>query len=142
MEDIQRTISHCMPCLRHQKTAIQVHPALAIRITGIMDRIGMDLVFGLPETTDGYIGLFVITEALTKYPYAVPIKSKTAIEIAQKLFMYITLFGSPKEIISDQGKEFCNSIIKAMVVLVGVEHRVTSSYHPRTNGLTERFNQT
>jgi hypothetical protein len=27
-------------------------------------------------------------------------------------------------------------------MISGVEHRGTSSYHPRTNGLTERFNGT
>ena len=29
-----------------------------------------------------------------------------------------------------------------MLQLTGVEHRVASAYHPQTNGLTERFNQT
>jgi hypothetical protein len=47
---------------------IQDHPALAIEITGIMDKIGIYLVFGLPETERGYKGLFVITKYLTKYP--------------------------------------------------------------------------
>ena len=38
-----------------------------------------------------------------------------------------------------------NSTLKVSDVLLeltGVEHRVTSAYHPQTNGLTERFNQT
>ncbi len=102
----------------------------------------MDLVFGLPETSEGYVGLCVITEALSKYPYAVPIKSKSAMEIARQFFKYITIFEPRKEIITDQGKEFCNSIMDELIKLVGVKHRVTSSYHPRTNGLTEKFNQT
>lgn len=29
-----------------------------------------------------------------------------------------------------------------MFRLTGTEHRVTSAYHPQSNGLTERFNQT
>ena len=39
-------------------------------------------MFGLPVTSDGYTGLVVITEYLTKYPYAELIKSKTASDIA------------------------------------------------------------
>ena len=142
IKDIEFIVGNCMQCLRHQKTPINEHPALAIPISGIMDRIGMDLVFGLPETSEGYVGLCVITEALTKYPYAVPIKTKSAMEISRQFFKYITIFGPPKEIITDQGKEFCNSLMDELSKLVGVEHRVTSSYHPRTNGLTEKFNQT
>ena len=45
-------------------------------------------------------------------------------------------------IISDQGCEFVNQIQEELYRLTGTEHRVTSAYHPQTNGLTERFNQT
>ena len=37
---------------------------------------------------------------------------------------------------------FVNSIVDNMLRMVGVEHRVTSAYYPRTNGQTERFNAT
>lgn len=42
-------------------------------------------------------------------------------------------------VISDQGREFCNQVLYE---LTGTEHRVTSAYHPQSNGLSERFNQT
>lgn len=45
---------------------------------------------------------------LSKYPYAVATKTKSAIEIAKHFFNYISLFGAPKELVSDQGKEFLN----------------------------------
>ena len=45
-------------------------------------------------------------------------------------------------LISDQGREFVNSVKEELFALTGTEHRVTSAYHPQTNGLTERFNQT
>ena len=44
--------------------------------------------------------------------------------------------------ISDQGREFVNQVESELLELTGIEHRVTSAYHPQTNGLTERFNQT
>ena len=47
-----------------------------------------------------------------------------------------------KVLISDQGREFVNEVKKEMLALTGTEHRITSAYHPQTNGLTERFNQT
>jgi hypothetical protein len=46
----------------------------------------MDLLFGLPMTKDSFKGILVIAEYLSKFPYAVPIKSKEAIEIARHLF--------------------------------------------------------
>lgn len=41
-----------------------------------------------------------------------------------------------------QGKEFCNQIMDRLEVLTGFKHRVTSAYHPQSNGLDERLNQT
>ena len=45
-------------------------------------------------------------------------------------------------LISDQGREFVNSVKAELFARTGTEHHVTSAYHPQTNGLTERFNQT
>lgn len=50
--------------------------------------------------------------------------------------------GCPEVIITDQGREFVNSITSQLYEITKTEHRVTSAYHPQTNGLTERFNQT
>ncbi len=40
------------------------------------------------------------------------------------------------------GNEFNNQLMKKLTSNIGVEHRVTYAYNPRTNGQTERFNQT
>jgi hypothetical protein len=50
--------------------------------------------------------------------------------------------GAPKELLSDQGKEFLNQLIQQICDLFGTTRRVTTPYHPQTNGLTERFNRT
>ena len=142
MKDIHTVIKRCLSCQRNQKIIPFNHPAKALEVEGIFDRIGIDLVFGLPVTKEGYKGILVITEYLTKYPYAVPIKSKTAEEIASELLLYVSLFGPPKILLSDQGREFCNSVVNQFLVKIGVDHKVTSAYNPRTNGETERFNQT
>ena len=141
-KDIKFILDNCLICLRFQRVPILEHNALALPITDVIDRVGIDLVFGLPKTEDGFIGIMVITDYLSKFPYAIPIKSKSMNEICEGFFGFISLFGPPKELLSDQGKEFLNRMMENMVKVVGIEHRITSAYHPRTNGLTERFNQT
>jgi len=54
----------------------------------------------------------------------------------------VSLFAAPKELLSDQGKEFLNCVDEQLVKAVGMESKVTCAYDPRTNGLVERFNQT
>ena len=51
-------------------------------------------------------------------------------------------YGCPKSIISDQGREFVNKINQELFRLTNTHHKVTSAYHPQSNGLVERFNQT
>ena len=142
MDQIKRLIDQCETCARNKRERELNHPAIAIKINGLFDRIGIDLIFGLPESEDGFIGIMVITESLSKYPWAKPIKSKSALEIASILKEYICIFGPPKSIISDMGTEFNNIIVDDMLKNLGIEHRVTSAYNPRCNGQTERTNST
>ena len=142
MKDVETIVKNCNICIRNEPKRIMNNPAIALPITGLFDRVGIDLVFGLKETPDGYKGILLVTDYLSKYPYAAPIKSKTANEIAEQLWIYITIFGPPKEMLSDQGPEFLNKIVEELAKITGIKRSVTAPYHPRTNGLVERFNQT
>ena len=84
----------------------------------------------------------LITEYLTKFPHGFPIKTKTAQEIAERLFEYIALFGPSDLMLSDMGKEFVAQVVQQLCENCGIQHDTTAAYNPRTNGLTERFNQT
>ena len=44
--------------------------------------------------------------------------------------------------ISDQGREFVNKVNRKLFQMTKTEHCISSAYHPQTNGLVERFNQT
>ncbi|XP_071927584.1 uncharacterized protein [Coffea arabica] len=50
-------------------------------------------------------------------------------------------FEMPKAIVSDRGTHFCNKIIAALFRKYGVLHRVSTSYHPQTNGQAEVSNR-
>lgn len=120
---------------------ILVQP-VAILVDRIFDRVQLDLIFGLPVTEEGYCRILVIVEALSKYPVAFPIKTKSAIEVSGLLWYYICVFGPMKSILTDCGKEFTNKIIKQMLSNVGVESKTTAAYNPRCNGMSEKFGDT
>jgi len=84
----------------------------------------------------------VVTDYFIKWPEARATPTKEAFHVANFLFDLFLCHGCPYITISDQGKEFCNQVCDHLLKLTGVDHRVTSAYHPQTNGLTERFNQT
>ena len=49
MDDVINTVRECLTCQRHQKIKPINHPAQALAVSGIFDRIGIDLIFGLPR---------------------------------------------------------------------------------------------
>ena len=51
-------------------------------------------------------------------------------------------YGCTKVVISDQGREFVNQVSRELYAMTETEHRISSAYHPQTNALVERFNQT
>lgn len=55
---------------------------------------------------------------------------------------YVSRWGAPARLLSDQGREFVNKVNDQMCKEFGIKRSVTSAYHPQTNGLDERTNQT
>ncbi|KAL1533430.1 hypothetical protein AAHA92_33314 [Salvia divinorum] len=50
-------------------------------------------------------------------------------------------YGVPRAIISDQGTHFCNRTIEALMKKYGVHHRLSTPYHPQSNGQAEISNR-
>ncbi|XP_071939287.1 uncharacterized protein [Coffea arabica] len=56
-------------------------------------------------------------------------------------FNIFVCFGMPRAIISDRGTHFCNKTVDALFRKYGVLHRVSTWYHPQTNGQAEVSNR-
>ena len=59
-------------------------------------------------------------------------------------FLYTTVYrlGCMDTLISDKGREFVNSVVDHLLERMSTEHRISSAYHPQTNGQRERDNRT
>ena len=140
---INSYVKTCEKCQRVnkklEKPAAKLHP---ITVDSPWYRIGIDLVGPLPRTASGNAYIITCTDFFTKWPEASAIPDKSALSVASFLFQLITRHGSPVIIQSDQGREFVNQVNKHLFERSGVEHRISAAYHPQTNGLDERFNQT
>ncbi|KAH9781044.1 hypothetical protein KPL71_008308 [Citrus sinensis] len=54
---------------------------------------------------------------------------------------YVSKFGTPRAIISNEGTHFCNKIFAAAMMKYGVRHKIATSYHPQSNGQAEVSNR-
>jgi hypothetical protein len=55
---------------------------------------------------------------------------------------WIARFGVPIFIVTDQGSQFESHLFAALSKLLGFEHRRTTSYNPKCNGIIERWHRT
>ena len=72
----------------------------------------MDFVGPLEETTRGNKYILTITDLFSKWPVAYPLPSKEAENVAVCLINMFSNYGFPQAILSDNGSEFCNKVIK------------------------------
>ena len=106
----------------------------------VMQQVDFDLC-NLPEV-NGYKHLIVLIEYFSKWSEAKPVKDKSAPTVARFLYEVMCRHSCFKTQINDQGKEFVIEVSDALLELTGTDQRVTSAYHPQSNGLCERQNRT
>ena len=95
----------------------------------------------LKTTALGHKFINVATDYLTKWIELRPIPSKDCEVVAQFFFDDIIVqYGSPREILTDNGIEFCNALVDIVAIHMGTKHTTTSPYHSQCNDLTEHFN--
>ncbi|CAM2113821.1 unnamed protein product [Caretta caretta] len=102
----------------------------------------MDLVGPLEKTTRGHQYVLVILDYATRYPEAILLRNTASKSIAKTLVQIFPRIGLLKEILMDQGMPFMPKLMKDLCSLLHVQTLRTSVYHPQTDGLVERFNQT
>jgi hypothetical protein len=141
-EDIRKYIETCDTCQRQGKPK-QTEVLRPIGVGQAFDRLGIDIVGPLKPTTMGKRYIVVATDYFTKWPEARAIEKADAKTIAWFLYdEIICRHGCPREILSDRGAVFVSQIVTNLIEVMGSHRRLTSAYHPQSNGLTERFNQT
>ncbi|XP_064097005.1 uncharacterized protein LOC135208585 [Macrobrachium nipponense] len=66
---------------------------------------------------------------------------KSAKEVAKALHSLVNRFGCPRILVSDNGREFVNELIREFTALLQVDHVTIAAYRPSANGLVESHNR-
>jgi hypothetical protein len=83
-----------------------------------------------------------MVDYVSKWVEAIPCrKASTEESITMIKNMIFPSFGTPRILISDGGTHFTEKNFKRCLSKLGIEHRVSTSYHPQTNGQAETLNR-
>ncbi len=141
-EDIRNYVKTCDDYQRReglQKNNI-IHPILA-KVP--FQRIGIDIMGPLMITRRGNHYIVTAMNYFTKWPIAKALK-EVMVKVVSK-FIYqkiICEYGCLEVLQSDRVTHFVNRVIEDLTEKFRIKHCLFLPYHPQTNGLVERFNQT
>ena len=143
-EDIKKFVSQCHSC-QTMKTPGTTEAALSpLPVPSACWRIvSLDAITQLPRTTSGYDCIIVFVDQFSKMVRLIPtVSTLDGPGFAKLFFQHIyPHYGLPLGICSDRGVQWNNAFFKSLCAHLGIQLRLTFSYHPQANGQVERLNR-
>ncbi len=145
-EDVSKYISCCVLCQRNKSR--RHRPFGALQPLPVPEKpwhtVTFDFIVKLPETERGNNSICVFVDKLTKMVHFVACREDLSAKDFAELYIdrIWCLHGLSKEFITDRDTRFTSAFWKGVTELIGTRHVMSSSFHPQTDGQTERVNQT
>ena len=141
--DVAAYIKECPNCQTSRESEAPRPPMQSIEVDDSLQAWGLDIFGPLPVSRDGNRYILVMIDLFSRWVEAIPTKNQTGETVAKEFESnVISRFGVPQYVITHRGPCFESRVFNDTLDRWGVQRRRTSSYHPQTNGLTERFNRT
>ncbi len=140
--DIRRYVASCPKCMQ-----IRAPPGKEQGMAMPLEApqypwqwVTMDFVGPLPTSRNGYDTIVVFVDRFTKMKHFAACKSTITAEQTVQLFEQhvVRLHGWPEYLTTDRGAVFTSKYWRNYFQRVGVKLRMTTAYHPQTDGQSER----
>ena len=145
-DEVRTYVQSCMACQSNKPS--NQHPAGLLQSLPIPDRrwqqITMDLITQLPKTERGYDAVVVFVDKLSKMIHIAPTHTTVSAPDLARIMMHevVRLHGLPESIVSDRDVRFTSIFWRCLWSHFGTRLKMSTAYHPQTDGQTERANRT
>ena len=144
---VQNYVKGCGVCQQYKVNRSPSHPSYMpipqASTTRPFAHCSMDLITDLP-LSDGFNSILVMVDrGLMKGVILLPCNKMITAEQAANLLLenLYKRFGLPDKIILDRGPQFAAHAFRKLLKLLNVTSKLSTAYHPQTDGATERVNQ-
>ncbi|KAF8695684.1 hypothetical protein RHS03_07957, partial [Rhizoctonia solani] len=148
-KDVQDFCTSCVECAAAKtKTTAPYGKLMPLTVpTRPWQVIGFDMVGPLPlsKNRDAEFDMVgVVVDLLTMMTHLMPMRQTyKARDLAELLFNYVyKLHGMPEAIVSDRDSLFTSQLWTGLHEMTGTSLRMSSAYHPQSDGTVERANRT
>ena len=143
--ELAKYISRCFDCQRVKNE--HQHPARLLQLFPIpswkWETISLDFVTRLPKNQNLNDSIMVVVDKLSKVALFIPAKTTYKATNTADIFLKqsFRLHGIPKVIISYRDPKFTGNFWKSLFKGLNTTLNFSTSFHPQTDGQTERVNQ-
>ena len=121
-------------------------PRAPLRIYNVdapLERVALDILGPLPDSDRGNKYILIIGDFFSKWTEAYAIPNQEATTVARVLVEeFMAPFGIPRQIHSDQGRNFVSKVFQEMCKSLGMDKTRTTPLHPQSDGMVERSKRT
>lgn len=143
-KDILTFIAECDVCQRHIGETVNTPGTLQpLPIpASIWTEVSMDFIIGLPRSRNKSV-IMVVVDRLSKYAHFCALPHPFTPTLVSQSFMeqIFKLHGMPTSIVSDRDPIFTSNFWQEFFRLQGTQLKLSTSYHPQTDGQTKAFNK-
>lgn len=141
--EVIKKVSECDTCQR-VKTENVLSPGLLqpLPIPEMSWKdIAMDFIEGLPKSGCMEV-ILVVVDRLIKYGHFLAHKHPYTVQDVAETFLkdIYKLYGLPKTIVTDRDSIFTSQLWQQLFKTMGNKLNMSTSYHPQSDGQTERLN--
>ena len=143
-DDVHLHLQRCTPCARYHRGKLPHQRPMQNMVVGeVGEVLALDLTGPHPVTAGGHRYILTFIDHFSRFAEAFPVRNQEASTIAKVLVdQWISRFGCPLQILTDQGTCFEAELFQDLCRLLGIDKVRTTPYHPSSNGLLERFHRT
>ena len=143
--DVHQYCASCPECQRNKASTAKPGGTLQPLPTPkrVWGSVTVDLITQLPATESGYDAIIVFVDRLSKMTHFAPTHSDVDGVGVAKLFVHHVFrhHGLPDDIVSDRGPQFAGLFWTTLHELLQTQVKLSTAYHPQTDGQTERMNR-
>ena len=139
---IKDYVGTCEACAKRKRQYRRNKAPLQVIPVGLAwDKVGIDFCGPYKKTKSGNTHIIAFIDYRSKWVEARATPSTDSTVTAKALYeLIITRHGCPNEIVTDRGTNFLSKMMKEIYHMMDIKKLNTSSYHPQTDGMTERLN--
>jgi transposase InsO family protein len=141
-QDVTKFIHQCPACqlMRESRIKILVKP-FHLSVFNPMERLNIDSIGPLPTDAEGHEHILVIIDVFSRFVELVPCKDLTAASATRALLAHIGRYGSPGEVLTDNGPQFIADVTQQLLQVMDTLPLTILPYSHEENGIVERVNK-